>query len=147
MALSRNGFAGWLPATVVFKGKKEYTGRVQQCLHFWIISALRKLARANPHAAARSFSMPYANNNGVRVHYEVEGSGPPLVLQHGSTSNIQSWYQNGYVEPLKPHYQLILMDARGHGASDKPHDSVSYALPLRVSDTGPIPTFVSPGAK
>ena len=82
--------------------------------------------------------MPYADNQGIRVHYKVEGEGPPLVLQHGSTSSIQAWYQNGYVEPLKPHYQLILVDARGHGASDKPHDAVSYALPfalpLRVSD-------------
>ena len=78
--------------------------------------------------------MPYADNQGVRIHYKVEGEGPPLVLQHGSTSSIQAWYQNGYVEPLKLHYQLILVDARGHGASDKPHDSVSYALPFRVSD-------------
>jgi pimeloyl-ACP methyl ester carboxylesterase len=27
--------------------------------------------------------MPYANNNGIRIHYEVEGSGPPLLLHHG----------------------------------------------------------------
>ena len=26
------------------------------------------------------------------------------------------------------------MDARGHGASDKPHDPAAYALPLRVGD-------------
>lgn len=78
--------------------------------------------------------MPYAGNNGVRIHYQVEGNGPPVVLQHGSTSSIQAWYQNGYVEPLKADYQLILIDARGHGDSDKPHDSASYALPLRVSD-------------
>lgn len=24
--------------------------------------------------------MPYVNNQGVRIHYEVEGEGPPLVL-------------------------------------------------------------------
>ena len=78
--------------------------------------------------------MPYANNQGIRIHYQVEGEGPPLVLQHGSTSSIQAWYQNGYVEPLKGDYQLILVDARGHGDSDKPHDAASYALPLRVSD-------------
>jgi pimeloyl-ACP methyl ester carboxylesterase len=78
--------------------------------------------------------MPYADNQGIRIHYTVEGEGPPLVLQHGSTSHIQAWYQNGYVEPLKPHYQLILVDARGHGASGKPHEAGAYALPLRVSD-------------
>jgi hypothetical protein len=27
--------------------------------------------------------MPYATGSGVRIHYEVEGSGPPLVLHPG----------------------------------------------------------------
>ena len=27
--------------------------------------------------------MPYADNQGVRIYYEVEGEGPPLVLAHG----------------------------------------------------------------
>ncbi len=34
--------------------------------------------------------MPYANNHGIRIHYQVEGEGPPLVLQHGSTSSLQA---------------------------------------------------------
>jgi len=78
--------------------------------------------------------MPYANHQGTRIHYQVEGEGPPLVLQHGFTGNLKRWYLHGYVEALKPTYQLILVDARGHGASDKPHDSAAYALPLRVGD-------------
>jgi pimeloyl-ACP methyl ester carboxylesterase len=78
--------------------------------------------------------MPYVNNHGVRIHYRVEGDGPPLVLQHGTTARIERWYQFGYVEALQPHYQLILVDARGHGASDKPHDRAAYALPSRVGD-------------
>src|SRR4029077_6761917 len=31
-------------------------------------------------------------------------------------------------------YRLILVDARGHGRSDKPHDGASYALGSRVAD-------------
>jgi pimeloyl-ACP methyl ester carboxylesterase len=27
--------------------------------------------------------MAFANNKGIRIHYEVEGDGPPLVIQHG----------------------------------------------------------------
>jgi len=34
--------------------------------------------------------MPYADNRGVRIHYEVEGEGPPLVMQHGFTDSIQT---------------------------------------------------------
>lgn len=78
--------------------------------------------------------MPYAMNQGVRIHYRVEGEGSPLVLQHGYTWNMDGWRQSGYVEPLKSHYRLVLLDARGHGASDKPHDPDAYRLPLKVGD-------------
>ena len=78
--------------------------------------------------------MPYANNNSVRIHYQVEGEGPPLVLQHGFTSSLQSWYAYGYVAALRQNYQLILIDARGHGQSDKLYDPQAYALQHRVED-------------
>src|SRR5215469_7269201 len=78
--------------------------------------------------------MPYADNGGVRIHFQVEGEGPALVLLHGFTESVQDWYQAGYVEALKSDYRLILIDARGHGASDKPHDPDAYALNRRVAD-------------
>jgi hypothetical protein len=34
--------------------------------------------------------MPYANNHGIRIHYQVEGQGPPLVLQHGFSDSLES---------------------------------------------------------
>jgi pimeloyl-ACP methyl ester carboxylesterase len=78
--------------------------------------------------------MPYTENGGVRIHFQVEGEGPALVLQHGFTESVQDWYEAGYVEALKSDYRLILIDARGHGASDKPHDPDAYALNRRVAD-------------
>jgi len=78
--------------------------------------------------------MPYANNHSVRIHYQVEGEGPPLVLQHGFTSSLQNWYAYGYVAALRQNYQLILIDARGHGQSDKLYDPQAYALQHRVED-------------
>ena len=78
--------------------------------------------------------MSHVNNQGVRIHYQVEGEGPPLVLQHGSLDSIESWYELGYVDALKAAYQLILIDARGHGASDKPHDANAYGLQRMVDD-------------
>jgi len=78
--------------------------------------------------------MPYAHNGGVRIHYEVEGKGPPLLLQPGFTESVVDWYEAGYVEALKPDYRLILIDARGHGDSDKPHDPDAYVLNRRVAD-------------
>lgn len=78
--------------------------------------------------------MPYADNRGCRIRYEVKGEGPPLVLQHGFTQNLERWRQRGYVEALESRFRLILIDARGHGASDKPHDWAAYAWPVFVED-------------
>jgi pimeloyl-ACP methyl ester carboxylesterase len=66
--------------------------------------------------------MPYVDNDGVRIHYEVEGHGPSLVLQHGFTHSLRRWYLHGYVDALRNDYELVLIDARGHGKSDKPLD-------------------------
>jgi pimeloyl-ACP methyl ester carboxylesterase len=33
--------------------------------------------------------MPYVNSQGVRIHYQLAGEGPPLVLQHGFTDSLE----------------------------------------------------------
>jgi pimeloyl-ACP methyl ester carboxylesterase len=78
--------------------------------------------------------MPYAENRGVRIYYEVEGEGSPLVLVHGFTDSLQGWREYGYVEELKKEHRLVLIDARGHGGSDKPHDPEAYGLKHRSAD-------------
>ena len=78
--------------------------------------------------------MPFADNDGIRIHYKVEGEGPPLVLYHGLSLSLEFWRILGYVEALKRNYQLILIDARGHGYSDKPHDPEAYNYELMVAD-------------
>ena len=35
--------------------------------------------------------MPYATNDGVRIHYEVEGNGTPLVLHIGFLGSLEDW--------------------------------------------------------
>jgi pimeloyl-ACP methyl ester carboxylesterase len=82
--------------------------------------------------------MPYAINQGVRIHYRVEGDGQPLVLQHGFTDSLETWYETGYVQALKPRYRLILIDARGHGASDKPHQPDAYDRERNVEDIAAV---------
>jgi pimeloyl-ACP methyl ester carboxylesterase len=78
--------------------------------------------------------MPRVDNKGVSIHYRVEGSGPPLVLVHGISDSSDVWYERGYVAALKPNYRLVLIDARGHGQSDKPHDPQSYTVEKVASD-------------
>lgn len=78
--------------------------------------------------------MPFANNQGARIHYQTAGSGPALVLHHGTLGSGADWADLGYVDALNKDRQLILLDSRGHGESDKPHDPAAYDLALRALD-------------
>ncbi|MFO7696292.1 MAG: alpha/beta hydrolase [Anaerolineae bacterium] len=78
--------------------------------------------------------MPYVNNSGIRIHYEIVGDGPPVVLLHGFATWLEGWIDTGYVDALRDDYRLVLVDLRGHGASDKPHDPDAYGLEARASD-------------
>lgn len=78
--------------------------------------------------------MPFTANHGVRIRYEVEGRGAPLVLMHGATVGLDMWPELGYTDALRDDFRVILIDARGHGQSDKPHDPAAYTPELMVSD-------------
>ena len=78
--------------------------------------------------------MPLIKNQDIHIFYEVVGQGQPLVMLHGFAGNSKDWKRNGYVEKLSDDYQLILIDERGHGLSDKPHDPAAYKIEKRTSD-------------
>jgi pimeloyl-ACP methyl ester carboxylesterase len=77
--------------------------------------------------------MPYVTSEGFRLHYQTEGRGPALVLHHGFTLCLEDWYEHGYVSALRETYHLILLDALGHGESDKPHEPSAYPLNRQVA--------------
>ncbi|TMC45834.1 MAG: alpha/beta hydrolase [Chloroflexi bacterium] len=69
--------------------------------------------------------------DGTRLHYIVEGSGPPLVLVGGKTSDIEgAWWR--YIPALSPRVKIIALDNRGAGASDKP--DAPYTTGLMADD-------------
>jgi pimeloyl-ACP methyl ester carboxylesterase len=78
--------------------------------------------------------MPYTLSSGFRIHYEVEGAGPPLLLYAGFTCTLRDWYDLGYVEALRHDHRLIMLDPLGQGESDKPHTTEQYAPDRRVLD-------------
>jgi pimeloyl-ACP methyl ester carboxylesterase len=78
--------------------------------------------------------MPYTFNEGEKIHYHVEGSGPPLILQHGGFGSLQDWYDYNYVSTLKNDYCLIMTDCRAHGQSGKPHQPEKYSPELHAGD-------------
>lgn len=56
-----------------------------------------------------------AQINGLDIHYEVSGNGPPILLLHGNGENIGIFDE--LTEQLKDSFTVYAMDTRGHGKS------------------------------
>ena len=76
----------------------------------------------------------HVEQNGTRISFELVGDGFPLVLLHGFGERAASWRWKSLVESLAGDRRLILVDARGHGASDKPHAPGAYCGDLLIGD-------------
>ncbi len=62
--------------------------------------------------------MPFSENKGVKVYYEVSGQGFPLVFVHANPFDRRLWmYQ---VARFSQRFTTINVDIRGYGFSDKP---------------------------
>jgi pimeloyl-ACP methyl ester carboxylesterase len=57
-----------------------------------------------------------------------------VVLQYGQYFPLDIWYEHHYVRMMKDDCRLILVDARGHGDSDKPYDPEAYRIEVMASD-------------
>lgn len=65
------------------------------------------------------WSSGFVDANGVRLHYaRTGGVKPPVVLAHGVTDDGLCWAP--VAGALSPDYDLVMVDARGHGRSGAP---------------------------
>jgi magnesium chelatase accessory protein len=67
-----------------------------------------------PHRAASRF----IESSGQRWHVQVMGTGPALLLLHGTGASSHSW--GGVVPHLAAHHTLIIPDLPGHAFSSAP---------------------------
>jgi len=72
----------------------------------------------------------YAPVNGIRIWYATFGRGEPVILLHGGLGNANLW--GNQVRELQKHYQVIVMDSRGHGRSTR--NAEPYGYDLMASD-------------
>jgi pimeloyl-ACP methyl ester carboxylesterase len=89
--------------------------------------------------------MASIDRSGVRIHYEVEGDGPPLMLHTGGGGDLEMWRTAGYSAGLKGR-GLILIDHRGHGASGKPRDLEQHRIDHYVDDVLAVADDLGVGA-
>ncbi len=60
----------------------------------------------------------FAEVNGARLRYDVQGQGKPVVLIHSALGDLESW--EGQMADFSARYQVIRYDVRGWGASTGP---------------------------
>jgi 3-oxoadipate enol-lactonase len=75
--------------------------------------------------------MPTLISNCITLAYEITGSGQPLVLVTGV--GYGRWFWHKVVPGLARHFQVITLDNRGAGESDKPDGP--YSVAMMAADT------------
>jgi pimeloyl-ACP methyl ester carboxylesterase len=78
-----------------------------------------------PPGFTDTFTSRYIDAGDLRQHAVIGGDGPPLLLVHGWP---QTWYAWRLVMPaLAPDFEVIAVDQRGIGLTDKPQDGYDPA--------------------
>ena len=72
-------------------------------------------------------------NQGVAIHYEVVGDGPPVLMHTGGGGDGQMWRLAGYLDGLAG-FTVILFDHRGHGRSGRPRNVGDHRIDRYVGD-------------
>ena len=73
-----------------------------------------------PAGFTDTFTSRYIDTGELRLHAVIGGEGPPLLLVHGWPEN---WYARRLLMPaLARDFEVIAVDQRGIGLSDKPQD-------------------------
>jgi len=103
-------------------------------LHCRLLAVLAVLACSAPLGCAFGAEKPTVQSfksNGVKIAYFTQGKGEPVVLIHGWLSSAGiNWALPGTSELLAKNYQIIALDVRGHGLSDKPLKDEDYGPEL-----------------
>ena len=76
--------------------------------------------------------MPTVEVDGLGLHVEVSGSGPPLVLLHGFTGSAGTWRE--LTSALASEYTTIAPDIVGHARSDAPNEVDRYCMARATGD-------------
>lgn len=77
----------------------------------------------------------FTSFDSTKIYYEVGGEGFPVILIHGFSGTGQGWKHCAVCNDLlKAGYKVILIDQRGNGQSDKPHNELAYANDAEAKD-------------
>ena len=78
--------------------------------------------------------MSFAENQGVKIYWDEQGQGPPVLLIMGLGYTSVMWHRTRPV--LAQHFRTIAFDNRGVGMSDVPPGP--YSIPTMASDAAAV---------
>ena len=70
--------------------------------------------------------MPHSTVNGIKIYYEEQGTGEPLILINGLAFPMDLWFAQ--IRELSKDFRVIALDNRGIGRSDHPDEAYSIAM-------------------
>ncbi|HZB85682.1 MAG TPA: alpha/beta hydrolase, partial [Gaiellaceae bacterium] len=76
----------------------------------------------------------YVERDGVRVFYEVYGTGEPTVFLLPTWSIIHSRHWKLQIPYLARHFRVLTFDGRGNGRSDRPEGVPAYEESQHAAD-------------
>jgi pimeloyl-ACP methyl ester carboxylesterase len=68
--------------------------------------------------------------DGVQMHYRDEGSGPVILLLHGTSASLHTW--DGWAAELTRHYRVVRLDLPGFGLTG-PSPARDYSIAAYVA--------------
>jgi pimeloyl-ACP methyl ester carboxylesterase len=96
----------------------------------------------NPRLGSNDAAGAYATVNGIRLYYEIYGTGVPLVLLHGNGGAMDTF--ENQLPAFRRRFQVIAVDSRMHGRSGGTPETLTYpqmaddvAALLRTLGVGP----------
>ena len=107
------------------------------CALVRVLAAVAAVASAAPLGVEAEADLPnqgaqapaegrsgYAPVNGLKMYYDVQGSGPPLVLLHGAFGTAESW--STLLPALAKSRQVIMPEQQGHGRTADREAPLTY---------------------
>jgi pimeloyl-ACP methyl ester carboxylesterase len=90
-------------------------------------------AASTPAIEQETVVMETTSKDGTRLAYWRSGSGPPLLLVHGTTADHTRWA--GVLPELEKRFTVYAMDRRGRGGSG---DAPDYAIEREFEDVAAV---------
>jgi pimeloyl-ACP methyl ester carboxylesterase len=121
-------------------------------LFFFLYCLLQAVCFARPLVAQQmggstTLTMPrdsmFTSFDGTRIYFETEGKGKPVILIHGFINNSTNWKKSPlYQDLIHAGFRVIVLDLRGNGKSDHPHELAAYQNDAEARDVIGLAKFL-----